>query len=252
MAITADGAFDAVISYSGGANVYTFDATSGGAVGDIAVVAVSCHASLGAFGAHAGWNFLGIAKPFVELGDAYGAQLALYWKYKASGDTSYVFSSGASPAPDVNALGQLIFLRGASASSLAAIDATNSGDYLDDIDEFESFIPPATLTTASVPDGGALLAFAFSNFNLFNVRQFGNEPLVGTYNSTTDMSVLSPTSAGTNSGFSVASGASAMPLVVQGSRFDSAAAGKFEQFLVTWVAFVVRRAKKGGLFGINH
>lgn len=249
MAITADGAFDASISYSGGANVYTFDSSLGGAVGDIAVVAVSCHASLGAFGAHAGWNFLGTAKPVADLGDAYGAQVALYWKYKASSDASYVFSSGASPSPDVNALGQLIFLRGAS---LTALDATNSGDYLDDIDEFESFIPPATLTTASVPDGGALLAFAFSNFSLFNVRQFGNEPLVGTYNSATDMSVLSPTSTGTNSGFSVASGASAISLVVQGGRFDGAAPGKFEQFLVTWVAFVVRRAKKGGLFGINH
>lgn len=248
MAITVDGAFDAVISYSGGANVYTFDATLGGVAGDIAVVAVSCHNSLPSFGAASGWNFLGAARP----DPATGAQVALYWKLKTSGDTSYVFQSGTSPAQDVNAAGQLLFVRGASSSSMVPVSGFNSGDYLDEIDEMEAFISPATLTTVNVADGSALLAFVFSNFNTFNVRQYANMPLVGTYNSTTDMTVLSPTSAGAQSGFAVASGASSVPVVVQVSRFDSAAAGKFEQFQATWVALTIARKKKTGLFGVNH
>jgi len=264
MAITVDGAYYPVIGYSGGVNTFTFNAAAGGAVGDIVIVAVSCHGSIAPFAANGGWNFLGHKRPIDVDGivQPIGAQVAIYWKVKASGDASYVFNSGAAPAQDVNAKGQMVFVRGAKAS-FPAIGTDNSDYRQRDIDQMDGASSSEMVSSVFPPSGTILLAFSFSNWRLFNTRQYGSEggyvlPIppfttyTATWNSSDGQGIIGLATLGSNSAMWDAEWEPSGGLNIGCVRYQSPFYGRFEQLLSTTVWFVVKRAKTGGLFGVNH
>lgn len=251
MAITVDGAYYPVIGYSGGVNTFTFNAAAGGAVGDIVIVAVSCHASIGAFAAVAGWNFLGMQRP----SDGLGPQVAVYWRKKLAGDVSYVFNSGNGAALDANAAGQLIFIRGIDVNALPVIGVAGMPAY-DYTFFFEFDSPVKTKTIATVADAKSnevVMAFAFSNWQLLNVRQYGFTPggmYPTEYNSTSTIDVASPTPLTNFCGASF--GGTSVDVSVNVHRALSAGYGHFEQCILVAAWFTLRPKKVSGMFGVNH
>lgn len=253
--VSYDGAYDPVVTFSGGKNTFTFNATAGGAVGDIVIVAVACHSSAGAFGAVSGWNFLGCS-----LQGDYNipAMFALYWRVRQSGDTSYVFQSGTTTALDVNAAGQMIYVRNAKSQfdPVSVMTANGrEGSYNETFAPLESMPKFSTVASITAAAGELILGFCFKNWYLLNTQQFGELPLTYTYNNADAVYVLSMSSIGSALWqLTPYVGGGPYPVMIQSERF-SAVAPPFinqDEAAATWAVLVLKQKKTGGLFGVNH
>lgn len=234
---------NATVTYSGGVNVFTFSASDTSiTIGDLIVVALSCHASAGAFPSFAGWNQT--VEKAQDATPTAGPQLVVYWKARAAGESNYSFSSATLPALDTHARGTMLALSGVKQ------DLSNVG-----VAEFDygvsAGLPTDTFygpeTNIPIKKGDLLVKFVAVNSLIFNTADADGSHLSVVLNLTGPAEYYSNDFLET--------GASLVPA----TGFDDAGFGTFDVQKYTGgvavrafgvaIAFTLQPKRSNGLFG---
>lgn len=148
----------AALSFSWGANVFTFPDT-GVAVGDIQVVQVAHHNSIGEFPAQPGWIKLN-ENQYPEG----GPRVATFLRKRQAGDAEYVFVSAPAAALDVRAAGSLVAV--SSDNPVTFKYGAFQGSY--SFADWQQFAPPVGIPTANGDPDTLFIWMAFDNTREFN------------------------------------------------------------------------------------